>query len=234
MNDATPKAKSGPVPKGQWSQALWHDLNRTDIHRSLRKDLRDLYHFYLDDEDRRKLRGMGSLKRGLVLGWWLLKGLVMNLSPGRRVMLLLSVLLLVFGDFNFSSGDVSISLNVSLVSFALVLLILMLELKDKLLARDELEVGRAVQLSLLPAENPSLEGWDIWLFTRPANDVGGDLVDYLPLEGGRLAVFLGDVAGKGLGAALLMAKLQSTLRALAPEGGDLPMLGARVRLTEAP
>jgi sigma-B regulation protein RsbU (phosphoserine phosphatase) len=120
----------------------------------------------------------------------------------------------------------------SLLPLALVtlLVVLMLELKDKLLARDELAVGRQVQLALLPRDTPQLGGWKVWMHTAPANDVGGDLVDYLQLAtGGRtqLAVILGDVAGKGLGAALLMAKLQATLRALAPEAASLDSLGVR-------
>ncbi|HEX9971466.1 MAG TPA: PP2C family protein-serine/threonine phosphatase, partial [bacterium] len=73
-----------------------------------------------------------------------------------------------------------------------------------------------------------LEGWDIWLYTQPANDVGGDLVDYLYLDQSRLQIALADVAGKGLGAALLMAKLQATLRALAPNFKSLGELGAQV------
>jgi sigma-B regulation protein RsbU (phosphoserine phosphatase) len=66
------------------------------------------------------------------------------------------------------------------------------------------------------------------LFTRSANDVGGDLVDYLPLGEQRFGIVLGDVAGKGLPAALLMAKLQSTLRALAAEESSLAELGQKM------
>jgi serine phosphatase RsbU (regulator of sigma subunit) len=104
----------------------------------------------------------------------------------------------------------------------------MLELKDKLLARDELEAGRSVQLALMPTRPPTLAGWDIWLYTRSANDVGGDLVDYLQIDPRRLGVMLGDVAGKGLPAALLMAKLQATLRALVSGVASLGALGAEV------
>ena len=75
----------------------------------------------------------------------------------------------------------------------------MLELKDKLLARDEIEVARQVQLSLLPNSQPSIDGWDVWSATTPANDVGGDLIDYLDGAGGRTGIALGDVAGKGHG-----------------------------------
>ncbi|MBC7186924.1 MAG: serine/threonine-protein phosphatase, partial [Calditrichaeota bacterium] len=114
------------------------------------------------------------------------------------------------------------------LGFSLLLIVLLLELKDKLLFQDELVAGKAVQDALLPKEKPVLSGWDIWLYTHPANEVGGDLVDYVPLARGRLAVCLGDVAGKGLGAALCMAKVQATLRALADSLPSLSALGTRL------
>jgi sigma-B regulation protein RsbU (phosphoserine phosphatase) len=110
----------------------------------------------------------------------------------------------------------------------LLLLLLMLELKDKLVARHELAAGRAVQRALMPEGNPNVPGWDVWLYTMPANDVGGDLVDHLEVEPGRHAIALADVAGKALPAALLMAKVQSTLRALATVATSLPDLASRV------
>jgi sigma-B regulation protein RsbU (phosphoserine phosphatase) len=85
-----------------------------------------------------------------------------------------------------------------------------------------------VQLALMPERSPVVPGWALWLFTRPANDVGGDLVDSIGLKDGKLGLVLGDVSGKGLGAALLMAKLQATLRAFATEVGSLADLGAHV------
>ena len=103
----------------------------------------------------------------------------------------------------------------------------MLELKDKLLAKDELEAGRKVQRALTPERSPKVDGWSIWLFTRPANEVGGDLVDYLKLNG-RVAIILADVAGKGLHAALLMAKLQATIRALAADFDSLSKLCTKI------
>ncbi len=106
-----------------------------------------------------------------------------------------------------------------------MLLILMLELKDKLLAQDELVAGRTVQSALLPRDNPTIPGWDVWMITQPANEVGGDLVDYLALDADRTSLVLGDVAGKGLGAALYMAKLQATYRALAPGFASLKAMG---------
>jgi sigma-B regulation protein RsbU (phosphoserine phosphatase) len=196
--------------------AVLRDLFRKDHKRKLSRDLHDLYVFYLDEDRQARLAGMHWFKRTLFLLWWLLKGLVLKLSPTRRILLVISIALFFLGGTSFVVGSQwQVQVNATPFAFLIVLVILMLELKDKLLARDELEVGRAVQLALMPAEHPKLEGWEIWIYTRPANDVGGDLVDYLRQSDGRLHLALGDVAGKGLGAALLMAKLQSTLRALA-------------------
>jgi sigma-B regulation protein RsbU (phosphoserine phosphatase) len=104
----------------------------------------------------------------------------------------------------------------------------MLELKDSLLAKDELKAGKSIQEALMPERNPEVPDWDIWLFTKPANDVGGDLVDFQKLGENRYSAAIGDVAGKGLGAALMMAKLQATLRALAPNFSSLPELGQKI------
>ncbi len=171
---------------------------------------------------------MGRVKRTLSLAFWLLKALFLKLTPARRLLLLVSFWFMWQGSFQFTSGNTRITFDFPFFGIALLLLILMLELKDKLLARNELEAGRAVQLALMPTRAPSLPGWDIWLFTRSANDVGGDLVDYLQIDPQRLAVVLGDVAGKALPAALLMAKLQATIRALASQCDTLDELGRRV------
>jgi sigma-B regulation protein RsbU (phosphoserine phosphatase) len=101
-------------------------------------------------------------------------------------------------------------------------------LKDKLLAKTELEEGRAIQLALMPEQSPKVSGWDIWLFTRSANDVGGDLLDFIQIEENRFGIAVGDVAGKGLSAALLMAKLQSSIRALVYDSQELSSLGKKL------
>jgi hypothetical protein len=199
---------------------------RRDFHRTLGRDLRSIYRFYLDAEERARLESMGRVRRALFLVPRIFKSLLFKLSPARRLMLLLGLVLSAFRDTGITWGTARISTNLSFWGFLLVLLVLMLELKDKLLAREEIEVARQVQIALLPREHPEIAGWSVWSCSRPANDVGGDLVDYLPLPGGRTGMALGDVAGKGLGAALLMSKLQATLRALVQGGGSLDALGA--------
>ena len=204
------------------------DVRRTGLKGTVGRTFDDLREFYLTTEDRERLAGMGRVRRGIYFAWWLLKSLFFKLTPARRVLLLVAFIALANGDATYSSERFRLSFGVGWVGVVLVLLVLALELKDKLLAREELEAGRAVQMALMPAPEPVLEGWQIWLFTRPANDVGGDLVDFLRMDALRAFVVLGDVAGKGLPAALLMAKLQATLRALAPEFTSLSEIGARV------
>jgi sigma-B regulation protein RsbU (phosphoserine phosphatase) len=104
----------------------------------------------------------------------------------------------------------------------------MLELKDKLLARDELEAGRKVQIALTPEQSPLIGGWSVWLFTRTANEVGGDLVDLQKLESGNYRISIADVAGKGLRAALIATKLQATIRACSDSFALLGELGKRL------
>ncbi len=196
------------------------DLQEADLGRNVWRDLEDSYGFFLDDEEREQLAEMGDLERHLVTVIWVLKRLVMSLAPSRRWIVLSS-----FAGFVY--GLATLRWEMLAIAFLALLFLFMFELRDKLLARDELEVGRAVQLALLPSANPELAGWDIWLYSRPANDVGGDLLDYIERRDGRLGLALGDVAGKGLGAALLMSKLQSTLRAYAYDTESLVDLGSR-------
>ncbi|MCR4440352.1 MAG: PP2C family protein-serine/threonine phosphatase [bacterium] len=204
-----------------------HELKRHDLLRGLRQELRDIYHFYVEPERRESLKRMHRLVRWIYVVIWVGMSMLAKLTPLRRFLLVLSLIMTILNTrFTFMGSDVS--LNFGALGFILLLIVLLLELKDRLLFQDELVAGKAVQEALLPKERPVLSGWDTWLYTHPANEVGGDLVDYLALPRGRLAVCLGDVAGKGLGAALCMAKVQATLRALAASLRSLSALANRL------
>lgn len=77
---------------------------------------------------------------------------------------------------------------------------------------NELEMARQVQLNFLPRQLPELLGYEFYTYYEAAREVGGDYYDFIPLPERRLAVTIGDVAGKGMPAALLMAKLSSESR----------------------
>lgn len=76
----------------------------------------------------------------------------------------------------------------------------------------ELDVARKIQRILLPQQIPSTEGLDIGIFSQPAKSVGGDYHDLIELPSGGLGIAIGDVSGKGMPAALLMANVQASLR----------------------
>jgi serine phosphatase RsbU (regulator of sigma subunit)/pSer/pThr/pTyr-binding forkhead associated (FHA) protein len=78
--------------------------------------------------------------------------------------------------------------------------------------KRDLELAYQVQLSFLPRELPVVPGYEFFAYYEPALEVGGDYYGFVPLAGGRLAIIVGDVAGKGVPAALLMAKLSSDAR----------------------
>jgi serine phosphatase RsbU (regulator of sigma subunit) len=79
----------------------------------------------------------------------------------------------------------------------------------------EMQVARLIQQRLLPQELPSLPGWQVAAYWQPARAVGGDFYDFLPLADGRIAMVVGDVADKGIPAALVMASTRAILRGAA-------------------
>ena len=81
----------------------------------------------------------------------------------------------------------------------------------------EVEIAREVQQRLFPVI-PAVRGMDLAGHCRPALGVGGDYYDAVTLEDGRLAIAIGDVSGKGIGAALLMASLRASLRGIVDAG----------------
>jgi phosphoserine phosphatase RsbU/P len=78
--------------------------------------------------------------------------------------------------------------------------------------KNELDLARQVQRNFLPQQLPQLPGYEFYAFYQAAREVGGDYYDFIPLPDKRLGVTLGDVAGKGMPAALLMARLSSETR----------------------
>jgi serine phosphatase RsbU (regulator of sigma subunit) len=89
------------------------------------------------------------------------------------------------------------------------------ELVDRELLEHDLALARRIQQRFLPKSLPALPGYKFAVEYSPALAVGGDLYELLPLPDGRLAIAVGDVSGKGVSGALMMARLTSELRAVA-------------------
>jgi steroid delta-isomerase-like uncharacterized protein len=86
------------------------------------------------------------------------------------------------------------------------------EIQERERIEQELRVSRRIQQALLPETIPQLDGWGIAEYYQPAREVGGDFYDFLQLADGHLGLVVGDVSGKGIPAAVLMANTQSVLR----------------------
>lgn len=136
--------------------------------------------------------------------------ILLKLSPARRVLLLIALILAVF-RFDFSYGSTSV--RTGGLGVLLLLLLLLLEIADRVVMKRDLEIAREIQLWLVPSEAPRVAGLDVAWMNRPANTVAGDYYDLIP-HGTQLLLAVADVAGKSIPAALLMATLQASLRTL--------------------
>ena len=86
---------------------------------------------------------------------------------------------------------------------------------------EELAVARQIQIGLLPRELPRLENFDFATFIEPSRQVGGDFYDFIPIPDGRIGVVIADASGKGVPAALLIARMQAIMQSEARLGRDV-------------
>ena len=141
-------------------------------------------------------------------------GLSYRLSPPRRLLFAICIVLALWGVAGIdldNTPTVRVAL-LPLLSISGLVLLLVLELADRVVVRDELEVARELQRELLPREEPGVAGYSFAFSYRTANTIGGDYYDFLPLDDGRLAIVIGDASGHGIAAGLLMAIANSALK----------------------
>ncbi len=130
---------------------------------------------------------------------------------------------------SYSAADLEFLLslgNLAMISLENVRLFKETLARQKL--EDELIIAREIQRGLLPARLPEIPHFDVAATNISSTQVGGDYYDLIDLDGGRFMIAIGDVSGKGAPAALLMANLQATIRALIPLGLSLTELTKRV------
>ena len=160
-------------------------------------------------------------KRILRSAWALFQAMLMKLSPARRVLLLVAVILFVFNPQVPLKNGAEVDLGLAWIATVILFVLLALELGDRVTMKRDLEIAREIQQWLVPSEPPQIAGMDIAFATRPQNTVAGDYYDAflrpVPEAGAMvpaLLVVVADVAGKSVPAALLMATFQSGLGAL--------------------
>src|SRR6202011_3391313 len=195
-----------------------------DLWSQFAADARASYGFYGSDIDWDEIKNLPPWRRPLHVAKEFFWALLLKLTPARRVLLLASLVMLILSA---AQSDMKFEFAAA-VGF---LLLLSLELADKVTMKRDLEIAREIQTWLVPSQPPEVTGANIAFATRPQNSVAGDYYDaFYPNPGDRekLMVVIADVAGKSVPAALLMATLQASLRTIAPENAPLADLVARL------
>jgi hypothetical protein len=232
----------------------WIELVRSTFHSVGREDLSGLYALDWPQAKAKLTAGYaeelgrpgGRVKRFFRTANAVLFGLSRRLAPARRVIfgaVLVCILISFEGPAEFRTVEVVGGVRrVSQYGFyfdnlllwaALVLmgLLLAMELVDKINYRDELELARELQASLIPKELPKPPGFELAAHNEIANMVGGDIYDFVPLPDSRLAVLFGDASGHGMAAGLVMAVAHAAFRTqLDMDAAPVAMFGAINRI----
>src|SRR5271170_265628 len=205
-----------------------------DLWSQFAADTRSTYGFYGKDVDWEQINKLPAWKRPFRIAGQLFWAMMNKLSPARRVLLLAGFVFWFLSGMHFEVDHrTSFEINFEFLAALLFLLLLSLELADKVIMKRDLEIAREIQSWLVPSEPPLIEDAEVAFWTRPQNSVAGDYYDaFYPLaetvKNGQLMLVMADVAGKSVPAALLMATLQASLRTLASQGMSLVQLAERL------
>jgi serine phosphatase RsbU (regulator of sigma subunit) len=196
-------------------------------------DARSSYGFYGRDVDWEEVHKLPKWRRPFRIAYQLFWAMMMKLTPARRVLLLIAIVLLAISGIRIQSEQFNSEVDFKFISALLFLLLLSLELADKVIMKRDLEIAREIQSWLVPSAPPVVPDAEIAFWTRPQNSVAGDYYDAFYPEndgagGGKLMLVMADVAGKSVPAALLMATLQASLHTLASEQRPLVELAERL------
>ncbi len=206
------------------------DLTAEEVQRLFTRDTKEAYQFFTRQLDPAALEGLPRRRRIAVRIRQFFVAFTMKLSPARRLVFVVALAAALFGLLQLWTGRAVVrqggatvivgrtgfaeGTGYMLLAFGLVNLLVVLEVADRLSLKNDLEIAREIQEAMLPKGPYHAPGVETFGLSRPANTVGGDFYDVLPLDDGRLMIAVGDVAGKGSPAALLMALSLAMLRTL--------------------
>ncbi len=230
LRQGTPKRRApgrGALPDSIYRSLrdlFTQDVTREGLRDLIRRETRETLRFYTRAIDFESLRSLPWFRRYPAMTWQFFVALAYRLSPPRRIAFAAAIFLWLIGWIEliiFSAqgpADQGSGAFWLLLSFAMILLLLLMELRDKLDLKGDLEIAREIQFGLVPQGPFDQNGTTIHCYMRPANTVGGDYYDIIPLAESQVGIVIGDVAGKGMPAALMMALLQGSLRTLISAG----------------
>ncbi|MGA9641367.1 MAG: PP2C family protein-serine/threonine phosphatase [Terriglobales bacterium] len=237
---AAPQVSPQPGIK-QRAERFWHRVSEGMEVRQLwgqfEKDARSSYRLYsagLKEKQEGQSKGQRAWYMAKALFW----AVIEKLSPARRVLVLLGLILLFFPAAGFTYSDRAGDVHISEFDFhvwggLLIFIVLLLELADRVVMKRDLEIAKDIQSWLLPGAPLQIPGYGIAYATRPANTVAGDYYDVILRPGpspgeDRVLLVVADVAGKSIPAAMLMATFQASLRTLATSPVPLAQLAGQL------
>jgi sigma-B regulation protein RsbU (phosphoserine phosphatase) len=238
MSSTATPPRTPPVPPprlrqraGNFWASVSEGLELNQLWSQFVHEARTSYGLYSRELKRDNVEGMSRRHRAWAVSKQLFWAVLMKLSPARRVILLAAVALLVIPVIEFQVSNKGVNVGGTNLAFwggVLLLLLLVLEIADRVTMKRDLEIAREIQRWLVPATPPQIAGLEVAFWSRPANTVAGDYYDVVPMQfdgdGPNVLLAVADVAGKSLPAALLMATFQASLRTLATTSRSLPDL----------
>ena len=216
-------------------QRVTEGLQLSELWKQFRSDARSSYQLYSKDVDSTRMEGVTRGKHFFNVVVQFFWAILEKLTPARRVLLLIALVLVFMpsGAVTWSneSGRETVSFDMHFYGGLLMLLLLILEVGDRVVMKRDLQIAKEIQSWLLPATPPQVPGLQIAFATRPANTVAGDYYDVFarPCTGANtFLIAVADVAGKSIPAAMLMATFQASLRTLSSTPGTLVELAGRM------
>jgi hypothetical protein len=247
-----PPKGAAPAARQVWDffETYTRDLRADDLQRVFTRETPEAWQMFSRAIKAEELTQLPWHLRALEYTRRAFLAFTMRLSPARRAIYGIAIAMALIGLLRLFAGigRVRVPLIPFVVSiplpapewppgalwlaggFLVLNLLILLEVADRLTLKKDLEVAREIQQAMLPREIYTATGIEAFGVTRPANTVGGDLYDVIRRPDGRVVFALGDVAGKGSPAALLMALVVAMLRVLVDEGLEPAELSARLNI----
>ena len=231
-----------PVPFGVHLKNFWRRVSEglevSQLWSQFESEARASYRLYSKDVAAKTPTGLTPRGRHLHVVKEFFWAVFEKLSPARRVLLLLALFLvfLPHSGFKYSGGGGRViveEFDLHVWGALILLVLLILEIGDRVVMKRDLQIAREIQTWLLPGAPPQIPGLAISYATRPANTVAGDYYDVFPRPGkrnedSRVVIAVADVAGKSIPAAMLMATFQASLKTLSTAQVALPELAANM------
>jgi serine phosphatase RsbU (regulator of sigma subunit) len=243
MATIPPTAQSAPPPTfGVRLQNFWRRVTEglalSQLWSQFESEARASYRLYSKDVEAKTPEGLTHRGRHLHVIKEFFWAVFEKLSPSRRVLLLIALVFLIIPHTAFQlSGEgnklYSVEFDLHFWGALLLLLLLLLEIGDRVVMKRDLQIAKEIQTWLLPGAPPQIPGLAVAYSTRPANTVAGDYYDVFPRPGktnadNRVVLAVADVAGKSIPAAMLMATFQASLKTLSTAQVALPELASNM------